>query len=145
MTRAGLCAALRTPLVFARRLFPRLNRRSLAGEALARATSCGGRITVSYTADGPTLPVILGLNGGQMFDQDARIDIRLPALSYAQWSELKPYLQSLATLASLRIAGSKVAGAGLPVKSSGQVSMNDTVFRCRDSPETEAFLVAAPE
>ena len=145
MTRAGLCAALRSPLVFARRLFARLNRRALNAKALARITSCGGRITVSYPADGRTLPVILGLNGGQMFDPEARIHIRLPALSHAQWSELKPYLQSLATLASLQMAGRHVAGVGLPVKTSEKVSTDDTTLSCRDSPVTEAFLVAAPE
>jgi hypothetical protein len=145
MTHAGLCAALRTPLVFAQRAFARLNRRALNAKAPARITSCGGRITVSYPADGRTPPVILGLCGGQMFDPEARIHIRLPALSYAQWSELKPYLQSLATLASLQMAGRHVAGVGLPVKTSEQVSTNDTTLSCRDSPVTEAFLVAAPE
>lgn len=114
MSRAGLCAALRSPLVFARRLFARLNRRALSVKALARVTACGGRIAVSYPADGRILPVILGLNGGQMFDPGARIHIRLPAVSYAQWSELKPYLQSLATLTSLQIGGRQVAGLDCP-------------------------------
>lgn len=61
MTRVGVCAALRSPLVFARRLFARLNRRALSAKALARVTSCGGRIAVSYPADGRTLPVVFGL------------------------------------------------------------------------------------
>ena len=105
MSRARLCAALRSPLVLARSLFARLNRRALSAEALARITSCGGRVAVSYPADERILPVILGLNGGQMFDPGARIHIQLPPLSYAQSSELNPYLQSLATLTSLRIGG----------------------------------------
>jgi hypothetical protein len=109
MTRVGLCAALRSPLVFAQRLFARWNRQALNAKALACITSCGGRIAVSYPADGRTLPVVLGLNGGQMFDPDARIHIWLPALSDAQWSELKPGLQPLWTLGSLQIAGRHVA------------------------------------
>lgn len=114
MSRAGLCAALRSPLVFARRLFARLNRRALSAKALARVTSCGGRIAISYPPDGRILPVILGLNGGQIFDPGARIHIRLPALSYAQWNELKPYLRPLATLTSLRIGGRHFAGIDFP-------------------------------
>jgi hypothetical protein len=59
-----------------------LNRRAVNAKALARVTSCGGRIAVSYPADGRILPVIVGLNGGQMFDPGARIHIQLLALSY---------------------------------------------------------------
>ena len=77
----------------ARRLFARLNRCALSAKALARVTSCGGRIAVLYPADGSILTIIPGLNGGKMFDSGERIHIRLPALSYAHWSELKPYLQ----------------------------------------------------
>ena len=105
MTRVGLCAALRSPLVLAQRLIALWNRQALNAKALACITSCGGRIAVSYAADGRTLPVVFGLNGGQMIDPDARVHIWLPALSDAQWSELKPCLQSLATLAPLTIAG----------------------------------------
>ena len=112
MTRMLLRAALRSPLVVARRLFARWNGRAFKAKSLARITSCGGRITVSYPLDGNTLPVLLGLNGDQMFDPDARIHIWLPALSEAQWSELKPFVQSLATLASFQIAGRRVSGAG---------------------------------
>jgi len=65
-------------------------------------------------ADGRTLPVVLGLSGGQIFDPDARIHIWLPALADAQWSELKPSLQSLATLGSLPIAARHVVGADCP-------------------------------
>ena len=144
MTRVGICAAVQSLLVWARELFARLNRRSSNAKALARITSCGGRIAVSYPADGRMLPIILGLNGGQMFDPDARIHIWLPVVSYAQWTELRPYVQSLATLASLQMAGRHVAGVGLPVTTSGQVSANDTTLSCRDSPVTEVFLVAAP-
>jgi hypothetical protein len=79
MTRA----ALRSLLVFSQGLFARLNRRALNAKALVWITSCGGRIAVSYPDDGRTLPVMLGLNGGQLFDQDVRIHIWLPALSDA--------------------------------------------------------------
>ncbi|MCA9081190.1 MAG: hypothetical protein KDA58_11575 [Planctomycetaceae bacterium] len=116
MTRAELRAELRTPFVFAWRLFARLNRRALNAKAPARIASCGGRITVSYPADGRALPVILGLNDGQMFDPEARIHIQLPALSYAEWSELKPYLQSLATLASLQMAGRTLPALAYPLR-----------------------------
>lgn len=144
MTRVGLCAALQSLLVFARGLFARLNRRTSNAKALARITSCGGRIAVSYPADGRMLPVILGLNGGQMFDPDARIHIWLPVVSYAQWTELKPYVQSLATLASLQMTGRYVAGVGVPVTTSGQVSANDTTPSCRHSPVTEVFWSPRP-
>ena len=143
MSRAGLCAAFRSPLVFARRLFARLNRRALNAKALARVTSCGGRIAVSYPADGRILPVILGLNGGQMFDQGAKIHIRLPALSYAQWSELKPYLQSLATLTSLQIGGRHVAGIDCPSNPCEWMSTNKANVGCWDSPLMKPLLVGA--
>lgn len=145
MTRAGLCAALRSPLVFAGRLFARLNRQALSAKALARVTSCGGRIAVSYPADGRNLPVVLGLNGGQMFDPDARIHIWLPALSDAQWSELKPCLQSLATLGSLQIAGRHVTGADCRNCPSDWMSaIEEKVGRC-NSPATEPLLFAVAE
>lgn len=115
MTRVGLCGALQSPLLFARGLFARLNQRALCAKALACITSCGGRIAVSYPADGHTLPVVLGLNGGQMFDPDARIHVWLPALSDAQWNEIRPCLQSVATLASLQIAGMRASGADCPI------------------------------
>lgn len=145
MSRAGLCAALPSPLVFARRLFVRLNRRALSAKALARVTSCGGRIAVSYPADGRILPVILGLNGGQMFDPGARIHIQLPALSYAQWSELKPYLQSLATLTSLQIGGRHVAGIDCPSNPCEWMSTNKANVGWRDFPLMEPLLVSVAE
>ena len=145
MSGAGLCAALRSPLVFARRLFARLNRRALSAKALARVTSCGGRIAVSYPADGRILPIILGLNGGQMFDPDARIHIWLPALSDAQWSELKPYLQSLATLTSLRIGGRHFASIDFPSNPCEWMSTNEANVGCRYRPLMEPLLVDAPE
>lgn len=111
MTRVGIFAALQSLLVWARGLIARLNRRAFNAKALVCITSHGGRIAVSYLADGRTLPVVLGVNGGQMFDAGARIHIWLPALSDAQWSELKPYFRSLEALASLQIAGTNVAGA----------------------------------
>ena len=114
MTRVGLCAGLRSPLLLAPRLFARWNQRALNAKALAHITSRGGRIAVSYRADGRTLPVVLGLNGGQMIDPDARIHIWLPALSDAQWTELKPCLQPLATLASLQVPGRHITGADCP-------------------------------
>lgn len=145
MTRVGLCAALRSPLVFAQRLFARWNRQALNAKALACITSCGGRITVSYRADGRTLPVLLGLNGGQMYDPDARIHIWLPALSDAQWSELKPYLQSLATLASLQIGGRHVTGADCPNNPCDWMSAMEANGGWRDFPLMEPLLVGAPE
>lgn len=111
MTLVGLRAALRSPLVFAKSMIARLNRRALNAKALVRITSHGGHIAVSYPADGRTLPVLLGVNGSQMFDPEARIHIWLPALSDTQWSELKPCLQSLATIVSLQIAGGNAIGA----------------------------------
>jgi hypothetical protein len=105
MTRVGLCAAMRLPIVFAQRLFARWSRHALYAKALACITSCGGRIAVSYRTDGRILPILPGLNGGQMTDPEAMIHIWLPAVSDAQWSELKPCLQSLATLASLQVPG----------------------------------------
>lgn len=145
MTRVGVCAALRLLLVWARRLFARLNRRALSAKALARVTSCGGRIAVSYPSDGRTLPVVFGLNGGQMFDPDARIHIWLPALSDAQWSELKPYLRSLATLGSLQIAGRHVADADCRNSPSDWMSAIEAeVGRC-NSPATEPLLFAVAE
>ena len=145
MSRAGLCATLRSPLVFARRLFARLNRRALNAKALARVTSCGGRIAVSYPADGRILPVILGLNGGQMFDPDAKVHIWLPALSDAQWSELKPCLRSLTTLASLQIEGRHATGADCRNSPSDWMSAIEAkVGRC-NSPATELLLFAVAE
>jgi hypothetical protein len=118
MTRAGLSSALQSPLVFAWGLFARWNQQALNAKALVRITSCGGRIAVSYPADELTLPVLLGLNGGQMFDPDARIHVWLPALSDAQWNELKPYLQSLETLASLPMREDALAiEEGCPIHS----------------------------
>ncbi|MBL9084223.1 MAG: hypothetical protein JNK76_20655 [Planctomycetales bacterium] len=145
MTRVGLCAALRSPLVFAQRLFARWNRQALNAKALACITSCGGRIAISYPADRRTLPVLLGLNGGQMFDPDARIHIWLPALSVAQWSELKPCLQSLATLVSLQIAGRNIAGADCPDKPCDSMSAMEAHGGCRHFPLMEPLLVGAPE
>ncbi len=145
MRRAGLCAALRSPLVFARRLFSWLNRCALSAKALARVTSCGGRIAVSYPADGRILPVILGLNGGQMFDPGARIHIQLPPLSYAQSSELNPYLQSLATLTSLRIGGRHIASIDFPSNACEWMSTNEANGRLPVSPLMEPLLVDAPE
>ncbi len=145
MTRVGVCAALRSPLVFAGRLFARLNRRALNAKALARVTSCGGRIAVSYPSDGRTLPVVFGLNGGQMFDPNARIHIWLPALSDAQWSELKPCLQSLATLTSLQIGGRHVAGIVCSSNPCEWMSTNEANVGCWDSPLMEPLLVGAAE
>lgn len=145
MRRAGLCAALRSPLVFARSLLARLSRRALIAKALARVTSFGGRIAVSYSADGRILPVILGLNDGQMFDPGARIHIQLPALSYAQSSELNPYLQSLATLTSLRIGGRHFASIDFPSNPCEWMSTNEANVGCRYPPLMEPLLVDAPE
>ena len=145
MSRARLCAALRSPLVFARRLFSWLNRCALSAKALARVTSCGGRIAVSYPADGRILPVIPGLNGGQMFDPGARIHIQLPPLSYAQSSELNPYLQSLATLTSLRIGGRHIASIDFPSNACEWMSTNEANGRLPVSPLMEPLLVDAPE
>ena len=131
MSRVGLYAALRSPLVFAGRLFARMNRRALSAKALARVTSCGGRIAVSYPADGRILPVIPGLNGGQMFDPGTRIHIWLPALSDAQWNELKPCLQSMATLGSLQIAGRHVADADCPINPDNWMSAMEDNVGCR--------------
>ena len=145
MTRLGICAALRSLLVWARGLFGRLNRRTSNAKALAYLTSCGGRIAISYPADGRTLPIILGLNGGQMFDPDAKVHIWLPALSDAQWSELKPCLQPLATLASLQIAGRHVTGADCPNNPCDWMSAMEANGGCRDFPLMEPLLVGAPE
>ena len=145
MTRVGICAALRSLLVWARRLFVHLNRRTSNAKALAYLTAYGGRIAVSYPADGRTLPVVLGLNGGQMFDPGARIHIQLPALSYAQWSELKPYLQSLATLTSLRIGGRHFASIDFPSNPCEWMSTNEANVGCRYRPLMEPLLVDAPE
>ena len=145
MTRLGICAALRSLLVWARGLFGRLNRRTSNAKALAYLTSCGGRIAISYPADGRTLPIILGLNGGQMFDPDAKVHIWLPALSDAQWSELKPCLQPLATLASLQIAGRHVTGADCPNNPCDWMSAMEANGGCRDFPLMEPLLVGAAE
>lgn len=145
MTRVGICAALRSLLVWPRRLFVRLNRRTSNVKALACFTSCGGRIAISYPADGRTLPIILGLNGGQMFDPDARIHIWLPALSDAQWSELKPCLQSLATLGSLQIAGRHVTGADWRNSLIDWMSPIEAKIARYKSPATEPLLFAVAE
>lgn len=145
MSRAGSCAALPSPLVFARRLFARLNRRAVNAKALARVTSCGGRIAVLYPADGSILTIIPGLNGGKMFDSGERIHIRLPALSYAHWSELKPYLQSLATLTSLWIGGRHVAGIDCPSNPCEWMSTNEVNVGCWYPLLMEPLLVDAPE
>lgn len=145
MTGLGLCAALRSPLVFAKGLIARLNRRALNAKALVCITSHGGRIAISYPADGRTLPVVLGLNGGQMFDSGARIHIWFPVLSDAQWSELKPCLQPLATLASLQIAGRHVTGADCPNNPCDWMSAMEANGGCRDFPLMEPLLVGAPE
>ena len=145
MSRAGLCATLRSPLVFAKGLIARLNRRALNAKALVCITSHGGRIAISYPADGRTLPIILGLNGGQMFDPDAKVHIWLPALSDAQWSELKPYLQSLATLTSLRIGGRHFASIDFPSNPCEWMSTNEANVGCRYRPLMEPLLVDAPE
>ena len=148
MTRVGLCAALRSPLVFAQRLFAPWNRQALNAKALACITSCGGRIAVSYRTDGRTLPVLLGLNGGQVIDPDARVHIWLPALSDAQWSELKPWLQclqSLATLASLQIAGRHVTGADCPNNPCDCMSAMEANGGWRGFPLMKPLLVGAPD
>lgn len=145
MTRVELCAALRSPLVFAEELFARLKRQALIAKALACITLCGGRIAVSYPADGRPLPVVLGLNDGQMFDPDARIHVWLPALSDAQWSELKVCLQSLATLASLQIAGRHVTVAGCPNNLCDSISAMETNGGSQDFPLMEPLQVGAPE
>ena len=145
MTRVGICAALRSLLVWARRLFVHLNRRTSNAKALAYLTSCGGRIAISYPADGRTLPIILGLNGGQMFDPDAKVHIWLPALSDAQWSELKPCLRSLTTLASLQIEGRHATGADCRNSPSDWMSAIEAkVGRC-NSPATEPLLFVVAE
>lgn len=144
-----LQVALRALFGFAQACHVRWNRRSLNERALVRITSCRGCIAVSYSADGRILPVILGLNGSQMFDPGARIHIWLPALSYAEWSELRPYLQSLATLTSLHVEGRQVGGEDVPIKTFGamdaKVFLIETTRGCRDSPLTQAFLVGEPE
>ena len=145
MTRVGIYAAFRSLLLGARGLFSRLNRRTSNAKVLACLTSCGGRIAISYPAEGRTVPIILGLNGGQMFDPDARIHIWLPALSDVQWSELKPYLQSLATLASLQIAGRHVADADCPNSPSDWMSAIEAKVGCCNSPATEPLLFAVAE
>lgn len=71
--------ALRALFGIAQACHVRWNRRSLNERALVRITSCRGRVGVSYASSGQPLPVILGLNDGQMFDPDARIHIWLPA------------------------------------------------------------------
>ncbi len=102
---------------------------------------------MSYAASGHLLPVILGINDGQMFDPRARIHIGLPALSHAEWNDLRAYLQSLATLTSLQMEGRRVGGEDLPIKTFGamKVSLIETTRGFRDSPLTEAFLVGEPE
>ena len=145
MSRVGLYAALRSPLVFAGRLFARINRRALSAKALTRVTLCGGRISVSYPADGRILPVIPGLNGGQMFDPGTRIHIWLPSLSDSQWSELKPYLQSLATLGSLQIAGRHVADADCQNNPYDWMSAMEANVGCGYPPLLEPLLVGAAE
>ncbi len=144
MTRVGLCAALRSPLGFAQRLFARWNHRALNTKALVRITSCGGRIAVSYPADGRTLPVVLGLNGGQMFDSDARIHIWIPALADAKWSELKPCLQSLATLESLQIARRHVAGVACPNNPCDSMSTMEVHSVNRTAPGRRAGVKGDP-
>lgn len=106
----GLNVGWRALLGFAQACFMRWNRRSLNKRVLLCITSFGGRVAVSNAANQHPLPVILGLNDGQMFDRGARIHIWLPALSDEQWNELRPRLQSLGTLASLEIVGGNVAG-----------------------------------
>jgi len=145
MSRAGSCAALLSPHVFARILFARLNRRAIIAKALARVTSCGGRIAVSCPADGRILPVILGLDGGQIFDPGARIHIQLPALSYAQSSELNHYLQSLATLTSLRIGGRHFACIDFPSNPCERMSTNEANFGCWYPQLMEPLLADVPE
>ena len=86
-----------------------------------------------------------GLNDGQMFDPDARIHVWLPALSDAQWSELKGCLQSLATLASLQIAGRHVTGAGCPNNLCDSISAMETNGGSQDFPLMEPLQVGAPE
>jgi len=116
---------------------------------LVRITSCRGRVAVSYAASGHLLPVILGINDGQMFDSQAGIHIWLPALSYAEWSELSPYLQSLANLTFLHVEGREVGGEVELIKTFGamdaKVFLIETTRGCRDSPLTQAFLVGQPE
>lgn len=135
-----LQVALRALFGFAQACHVRWNRRSLNDRALARITSCGGRVAVSYAASGHLLPVILGINDGQMFDPQARIHIWLPALSYAEWNNLRAYLQSLATLTSLHVEGRQVGGEDLPIKIFGAMDVKVLLFEttrgCRDSPLT---------
>ncbi len=145
MSRTVLFAALRLALVFARRLFARVNRRALIAKALSRVTLCGGRIAISYPANGRILPVMLGLNGAQMFDPGARIHIWLPALSDAQWSELNPCLHSLATLTSLRIGGRHFASIEFPINPCEWMSANEANVGCWYPPLIEPLLVDAPE
>jgi hypothetical protein len=68
-----------------------------------------------------------------MFDPDSRIHVWLPALSDAQWSEIKPRLQLVATLASQEIAGMRVTGTDCPINPCDWMSA------------MEPLLLSAPE
>ena len=107
----------------------------LAVDAAAASAKQPGRI----------LPVMLGLNGAQMFDPGARIHIWLPALSDAQWSELNPCLHSLATLTSLRIGGRHFASIEFPINPCEWMSANEANVGCWYPPLIEPLLVDAPE
>ncbi len=130
-----LHVALRALIGFAQACHLWWNRRSLNERALVRITSCGGRVAVSYPASGQPLPVIPGLNDGQMFDPRARIHVWLPALPHAEWNDLRTYLRSLATLTSLHVEGRRVGGEDLSIKTFGamKVSLIETTWGCRDS------------
>ena len=79
----------------------------------------------------------------------ARCSIWLPALSYAEWSELSPYIQSLANLTSLHVEGREVGGEVVLIKTFGameaKVFLIETTRGGQDSPLTQAFLVGQPE
>jgi len=98
-------------LQLAQNLHSRWNQRSLNRSAPARIESCGGRIDISYSDDGPKLPIIPGINDGQMLEPAARIHIWLPTLPYEELSQLRPILQSLANLVSLHIEGTRGSDA----------------------------------
>lgn len=73
----------------------RLRPRAYAMGAVARITSCGGVVAVSYPGGRHELPIIPGVNNAQVLDPDARVHVRLPVLMPEQLLQLRPYLKAL--------------------------------------------------